>query len=346
MKKLLIVTDTTNKQTNGVVRTLSKTVEILSKEFDVYILNPDIENLKKFSLPFYKEIDVVYNANKHIGIIDHINPDYIHIATEGPIGLAGKLYCDKKGYNYTTSYHSMFPEFIHNMFKIPEKFTYPYFRWFHSKSKNVLVPTNKTKELLESKGFGNVVVWRRGVDRELFNSSYRTRPNKSHLTQILCVSRISKEKGLDDFCQIYVTDGYLKVLVGDGPYLEELVSKYHSEAVAFCGKRTGKGLSETYANADVFIFPSKNDTFGLTQLEAIASGVPVLAYRGTVSDEIIKDGVSGYLVDEFTLENIYKAMQLDRKKVEGESLNWTWEKCTEIFKNNLVPKTNVCSDKV
>lgn len=337
MKKLLIITDTTNKQTNGVVRTLGKTIEILSKDFEVHIVNP--EKFKTFSLPFYKEIDVSLDAFKYVGdFIEVINPDYIHLATEGPVGFAGKLYCDKKGYNYTTSYHSMFPEFIHNMFRIPEKLTYPYFRWFHSKSKNVLVPTNKTKELLESKGFSNLVVWRRGVDRKIFNSSFRTTPNNPQLSQILCVSRISKEKGLDDFCQIYVTDGYLKVLVGNGPYLEKLIKKYHTEAVAFCGKRTGKDLSETYANAEVFIFPSRNDTFGLTQLEAIASGTPVLAYKGTVSDEIIKDGVSGYLVDEFTLENIYKAMQLDRKKVEEESLNWTWEKCTETFKNSLVEK--------
>lgn len=341
MKKLLIITDTTNKQTNGVVRTLSKTVEILSKDFEVHIVNP--EKFKTFSLPFYKEIDVSLDAFKYVGdFIEVINPDYIHLATEGPVGLAGKLYCDKRRYNYTTSYHSMFPEFIHNMFKIPEKFTYPYFRWFHSKSKNVLVPTNKVKELLESKGFDNIVVWKRGVDRNVFNSSHRNRIKNSLLKVSLCVSRISKEKGLDDFCKIVVPDNYLKFLVGDGPYLEELMKNYSK--ICFDGKLTGKSLSEIYANADVFIFPSKNDTFGLTQLEAIASGTPVLAYKGTVSDEIIKDGVSGYLVDEFTIDDINKALQLDRKTVEEESLNWTWEKCTETFKTNLVPKNDLCSN--
>lgn len=345
MKKLLIVTDTTSKQTNGVVRTLGKTVEILSKEFDVYILNPELEEFKTFSLPFYKEIDVVYNSSKHIKIIDHINPDYIHIATEGSLGLAAKLYCDKKGYNYTTSYHSMFPEFIHDMFKIPINFTYPYFKWFHSKSKNVLVPTNKVKELLETKGFANIVVWRRGVDRKVFNSSYRTRESWYKTKGILCVSRVSKEKGLEDFCKISVPYNYIKILVGDGPHLDTLKSNDEDGKIEFAGKHTGASLSRYYAQADVFIFPSRNDTFGLTQLEAIASGTPVLAYKGTVSDEIINDGVSGYLVDEFTTENINKALQLDRKKVEEESLNWTWEKCTETFKNSLVPKNNVCTNK-
>lgn len=337
MKKLLIITDTTSKQTNGVVRTLSKTIELLSEEYDVHVVNP--EKFKTFSLPFYKEIDVSLDTFKYIGdFIEVIDPDYIHIATEGPVGLAGKLYCDKKGYNYTTSYHSMFPEFIFDMFKIPVKFTYPYFKWFHSKSKNVLIPTNRIKDLLSNKGFINLVVWKRGVDQQTFNSSYRNRSDTSHLRVILCVSRVSKEKGLDEFCQIPVTDGYLKVLVGDGPYLKELMEKYHSEAVAFVGKKEGKELAEAYANADVFVFPSKNDTFGLTQLEAIASGTPVLAYKGTVSEEIIKDGASGYLVDEFTLETIDKAIQLDKRKVEEDSLNWTWGECTLIFKSSLVAK--------
>ena len=335
-KKLLIITDTTSKQTNGVVRTLNKTIENLSRNFDVYVISP--ENFRTISLPFYKEIDISLNCYKIDNKIEYINPDYIHISTEGPVGLAGKLYCDKKGYSYTTSYHSMFPEFIHDMFKVPSGLTYPYFRWFHSKSKNVLVPTNKIKELLMDKGFNNLIVWKRGVDRKVFNSSCRNRPKDSVLKIILCVSRVSKEKGLDDFCQIPIPDGYLKVLVGDGPYLEELTNKYHSEAVAFVGKRTGKDLSETYANSDVFIFPSKNDTFGLTQLEAIASGTPVLAYKGTVSEEIIREGKSGYLVEKFDMNSIDAALQLSRKYVEDESYNWTWKKCTEVFKNNLVEK--------
>lgn len=336
MKKLLIITDTTEKQTNGVVRTLKTTSDILSKDFEVYWITP--YHFNRISLPFYKEIDVSLNVYKIGNKLECINPDYIHIATEGPVGLAGKLYCDKKGYNYTTSYHSMFPEFIQDMFKVPSGLTYPYFRWFHSKSKNVLVPTNKIKSLLEDKDFGNLVVWKRGVDRKVFNSSHRSRLSDSGFKVILCVSRVSKEKGLDDFCKIPVPEGYLKVLVGDGPYLEELMNKYHSEAVAFIGKRTGKDLSETYANADVFIFPSKNDTFGLTQLEAISSGTPVLAYKGTVSEEIIREGRSGYLVEDFGITAINAAMELSRKYVEDESYNWTWKKCTEIFKNNLVEK--------
>lgn len=335
-QKVLIITDTTPRQTNGVVNTLKKTIDILSEEYDVYNINPN--NFKTISYPFYKEIDISLNLWNIGSQIEDINPDYIHISTEGPVGLAAKLYCDNKKYNYTTSYHSKFPEFIQKMYKFPEKYTYPYFKWFHSKSKNVLVPTNMMKTLLESKGFSNIVIWKRGVDRNLFNSSHRHKPNDSILKTILCVSRVSKEKGLDDFCQIAIPNGYLKVLVGDGPYLKELMNKYHSEAIAFVGKKTGKELAEQYANAEVFIFPSKEDTFGLTQLEAMATGTPVIAYKNTVSEEIVNQGMSGYLVDNIDFGVILAASQLSRISVETETYNWTWEKCTETFKNYLVKK--------
>ena len=336
MKKLLIITDTTNKQTNGVVRTLYQTIKTLSesKEYIISTINPD--NFQSISLPFYKEIDISLNVFRIAKLIRDIDPDYIHIATEGPVGLAGKLYCDKLGYNYTTSYHSKFPEFIKDMFNIPVNYTYPYFKWFHSKSSAILVPTKTIKNELENLGFNNLVVWSRGVDRKTFNSTNRTRALKSIMTIILCVSRISKEKGLDDFCRMPVPDGYLKVLIGDGPYFKELVNKYRCEAVAFVGKRVGKELAECYANADVFVFPSKTDTFGLTQLEAIASGTPVIAYKGTCSEEIIKEGKSGYLVEELNINEIDKALQLSRKYVEDQSYDWTWKKCTKIFVENLV----------
>lgn len=333
MKKLLIITDTTEKQTNGVVRTLNTTINILKNDFIVECITPD--QFKTISLPLYKEIDISLNVYTIGHRIKKINPDYIHIATEGPVGLAGKLYCDRKGYKYSTSYHSMFPEFLYDMFKIPAKFTYPYFKWFHSKSKNVLVPTNLVKNLLELKGFSNIIVWRRGVDRMVFNSTHRL--NIQH-KYILCVSRVSKEKGLDIFCQLEVPDSYTKILVGDGPYLKELKQKYLAENIHFVGKKKGQELSEYYANADAFVFPSKTDTFGLTQLESIASGTPVIAFNGTVSEEIIKHKISGILVDNITIDCIIEVLELARFNVESESLCWTWDKCTETFKNHLVTK--------
>ena len=336
MKTVLIISDTTEKQTNGVVRTLNEVKKYLSKRYTVVFITPEL--FKSVSFPFYKEVDISVDTFRIGAKIEEINPDFIHIATEGPVGLSGKLYCDKKKYKYTTSYHSMFPEFIQEMYKIPSFLTYPYFKWFHKKSSNVLVPTNKMKNQLEENGFDGIVIWGRGVDRRVFNSKSRGNPIISDAIVVLCVSRISKEKGLDDFCEIKLPHNYIKILVGDGPYLKELKKKNLAESVIFPGKKYGKDLSYYYANADVFIFPSRNDTFGLTQLESIASGTPVLAYKDTVSEEIIREGKSGFVVDEFNIENIDKAISLSRKYVEDESYKWTWKKSVEIFEKYLVPK--------
>ena len=335
--KLLVITDTTSKQTNGVVRTMRETTNILRETFDIHVISP--ESFKTWSLPFYPEIEVARDTGKIGQMIEEINPDYIHISTEGPVGIAGKRHCDRQGYRYSTSYHSMFPEFIRDMFGIPVCLTYPYFRWFHSRSANVMVPTNQVKSLLESHGFKNLVIWRRGVNREQFNPSYHheRRVPHSHLRYVLCVSRVSKEKGLDDFCRISLPNNYLKVVVGDGPYLKQLQERY--DDVLFLGKKTGVELAEKYGLADVFIFPSRADTFGLTQLEAMASGTPVLAYQDTVSEEIITNGVTGYLVTEFTQDAIDRAVALDRGVVASEAEKWTWPACTETFAHSLVKKS-------
>lgn len=337
-KKIVIITDTTSKQTNGVVRTMNKTMEILEQNFDVYVISPEL--FDTFKIPSYKEIEFAYNTSKLGSLIEKYKPDYIHISTEGPVGLAGKLYCDKKKYNYTTSYHSMFPEFFKDMFGFPAWISYIYFKWFHSKSKSVLVPTETVKDLLESKGFKNINVWSRGVDRTTFNSVHRIDDPKDKRV-VLCVSRVSKEKGLDDFCEL--SDIYswkLKdtkfVLVGDGPYLPELKQKYPN--VTFLGKKVGEELSKVYANADLFVFPSKNDTFGLVMLEAISSGTPLLAYDTNGSREIIEHDINGYIVEDLTdipLEDLYK---LNRETVENTSWKWSWETCTKTFIENLIQK--------
>lgn len=333
---VLIITDTTTKQTNGVVRTLGKTVELLSKDYKVEIINPECFTTRP--LAYYPELDVSVDVYKIGGLIANMNPDYVHIATEGPVGLAGKIYCDSKGFHYTTSYHSMFPEFIRDMFKIPTGFTYPYFKWFHARSHNVLIPTDTMKKHLEGKGFKNLVVWRRGVDTSVFNGRHRSRGNTPFTKYVLCVSRVSKEKGLDDFCNMDLPDPYIKVVVGDGPYLPELKRRYESDTMIFLGKKTGVELSEAYADADVFVFPSKTDTFGLTQLEAMASGTPIVAFKGTVSEEIITQSVTGCLVNELNLAAVESALLLDRSTVEKMAANWSWDACTKTFAKSLVAK--------
>lgn len=318
------------------MRTLGKTVELLSRDYVVEVINP--ECFRTRPLAYYPEIDVSFDVFKISSLVNKIDPDFIHIATEGPVGLAGKIYCDYKGYSYTTSYHSMFPEFIRDMFKIPAGLTYPYFKWFHARSHNVLIPTDTMKKHLEDKGFKNLVVWRRGVDTLMFNSKHRSRGNTPFTKYVLCVSRVSKEKGLDDFCNMDLPDPYIKVVVGDGPYLPELKKRYESDTMFFLGKKTGVELSEAYADADVFVFPSKTDTFGLTQLEAMSSGTPVVAYQGTVSQEIVTEAVTGWLVEELNLAAVQSALTLDRSVVEKMAANWSWDECTKTFAKSLVLK--------
>lgn len=332
-KKILILTDTMPNQINGVVRTMEMTTKVLQEKFDVETINPLL--FKTIKISSYPGIEFAIDLWKISKYIKESNPDYIHIVTEGPIGLYTRLYCKFKRYNFTTSYHTQFPEFFKKMFGIPLWITYCYVRWFHNSSKCVFVPTNIIKTQLENNGFKNLRIWKRGVDSYIFNPELRNRI-MDDTKIILCVSRISKEKGLDDFCSLTLPKNYVKILIGDGPYLEELKSKYSD--VNFLGKKEGYELAECYSNADVFIFPSKTDTFGLTQLEAMSCGIPILSYKGTVSEEIIKNGITGYLVESFNKEEIDKALKLDKKVIAFESMNWNWEKCTRDFIKGLVEK--------
>jgi glycosyltransferase involved in cell wall biosynthesis len=215
----------------------------------------------------------------------------------------------------------MFPEFVEKRFGIPAKCLYPYFRWFHSNSAAVLVPTKGIKDYLEEKGFRNLHVWTRGVNRDIFNPERRTRPQN----YIVCVSRVSKEKGLDDFCKLHYTR---KVLIGDGPYLKELKSKYPD--VEMIGKKEGVELAEWVANADVFVFPSKTDTFGIVILESLGCGTPVAAYNEPGPRETIIPGYNGYIDD--CLERAVKmCLNIDREGVFESSKKWTWQKTSNIF---------------
>jgi glycosyltransferase involved in cell wall biosynthesis len=182
---------------------------------------------------------------------------------------------------------------------------------------------------LSQRGFHRLAVWKRGVDRTLFNPR-RRRPKQSQETILLCVSRASKEKGLDDFCALDFPG--TKILVGDGPYLEELKSRYQD--VTYVGYKQGEALADHYANADVFVFPSKTDTFGVVMLEAISSGTPVAAYPVTGPNDVIEEGINGSL-DIDLRSAVAKALSCDRIQVAVSAEKWDWRSCTEIFLRNL-----------
>ena len=329
-KKILIITDNLPNQINGVVTTY-KNIEAhaILDGYDFVYLNPG--DFSYVNCPGYNEVKIAYP--RAMGKkIKEICPTYIHIATEGPLGLCARQYLDKRGLRYNTAYHTKFPEGIKKLTGVPEFITWAYVRWFHKHSGKVLTTTETMVNDLLDHGFqSNVIPWTRGVDREIFNDSQRISSASGGPT-LVCVSRVSKEKNLDDFCKIQYP-GARKIMVGDGPYMSELALKYPD--VEFVGFKTGKELAYYYANADVFVFPSKWETFGIVMIEAMACGTPVAAYPAPGPLDVVDIGKTGYLGEDLKYV-ISCCLTLDRKDVIIHSNKWSWQKAWEIFRDNLV----------
>ena len=324
-----MVTDTWDN-VNGVCTTLKNTVkQLVILGHDVLVIEPSL--FRTMPAIGYPEVRIAWNIWKVGRMISDFDPDAIHIATEGTLGLAARWYCkvEKRSIPHNTSYHTKFPEYLNELFGIPVSVGYMTMRWFHKFSTKVLVTTNSMKRELESHGFERLEVWSRGVDRDVFSSKHR-RANLATKPILLCVSRASKEKGLDDFCALR-TPG-TKMLVGDGPYLDELKRKYPD--VIFVGYKHGEELAHYYANADVFVFPSKTDTFGVVMLEAMACGTPIAAYPVTGPMDVIKQGINGYMDEDLTVA-IEHAIACNRDAVSKEADDYTWESCTKTFLRNL-----------
>ena len=330
-KKILIITDNLRDQINGVVTTFKNLEDHASRDnFNIVYLDP--RQFTYIDAPGYPEVKLSWPRSMGKKI-EALGADYIHIATEGPLGLAARIYCDRKGYKYNTSYHTKFPEFLKTIYGIPESWTYWYVRWFHKHSGKVLTTTNTMVKDLQDHGFkGDIVPWTRGVDRTVFLDDLR-KEDISGRPILLNVGRVSKEKGLDDFCELDTIG--TKIIVGDGPYRAELEAKYPD--IKFTGALTGIKLATYFANADVFVFPSCTDTFGIVIIEALAVGTPVAAYPVPGPIDIIEEGVTGCM-DSDLGQAVQKALTLDRERVKVRSMKWTWEECWNIFKSNLVEK--------
>ena len=331
-KRILIVTDNLLDQVNGVVTTFANVErQALKNNFTVSYIDPSM--FFHFSALGYPEVKISIPVN--VGkIVEKINPDYIHIATEGPVGWAVRRYCNKKGYNYNTSYHTKFPEFLKQIYGIPESITYAYVKWFHQDSKKVLTTTQTMVDELKSHGFtSDIIPWTRGVDREILNPL--SRQEYDDIT-LLYVGRVSKEKGLDDLCKIECElFKYNIQIVGDGPYRKELEEKYPH--VNFVGYKKGEELAQYYNNADVFVFPSRTDTFGIVIIEALAMGTPVAAYPVPGPIDIIEQDLTGSM-RECLNDAVLDCLTLDRVVIKEHSKKWTWKNCWNIFKENLVNK--------
>lgn len=327
MKKILVITDNLPDQINGVVTTY-KNLEACAVLDDYSIVYLSPLQFGYVNCPGYPEVKLAL-PRKMAQAIEAIPADYYHIATEGPVGLWARAYLTRRGIKYNTSYHTRFPEGLYKLLGVPQWLTWRYIRWFHKHSGRCLTTTTTVKRELEQQGLTNVVTWTRGVDRDIFNPQ----PVKhKQLTTLLCVSRVSAEKSLVDFCSLEIPNTR-KILVGDGPQLGYL--QHHYPDVLYTGYKTGHELAEYYQCADVFVFPSSWDTFGIVMLEAMACGTPIAAYPVPGPQDIVECGVNGCLDVNLTTA-VLAALQLDRNVVYQSSLRWTWSECWNIFRDNLV----------
>lgn len=329
-KKILIITDNEPTQINGVVTTFNNIqIHAVRDGYDVVYIDP--RQFYHFNCPGYPEVKISWPWR--IGRkIKEIDPDHIHIATEGPIGLAANLWCWYHGWKFNTSYHTQFPEFLKKLYHIPERLTYQYLRWFHNHSGVVLTTTDTMIKNLISHGFkSNIVSWTRGVDRNILSPTMQYTHDIVNKPVVLYVGRISKEKSLDDLCCLQ--DNYTINIVGDGPYRAKLESTYTK--VNFLGYQHGSDLANRYAQADVFCFPSRTDTFGIVIIEALSQGTPVAAYPVTGPIDILDQGITGYMSNDLNFA-ITQCLKLDRTDVKARSAKWTWENCWKIFRKNLV----------
>jgi glycosyltransferase involved in cell wall biosynthesis len=334
--RILIVTDAAPPQVNGVVNTLHATAnELRNFGHEVLFLDPNHPSFKTFPLPSYPEIRLTWNVWKVGSLIKQIAPDAIHVATEGTLGIAARIYLSWKKIPFTTSYHTKTPEYIKarvNWF--PVKIGYAFMRWLHKPSQAVLVTTESMKaELTTQRLHDNLVVWSRGVDLELFNPDIRWNKPPHHITNLLYVGRVSVEKNIEAFLDLNIPDS-IQIVVGDGPDRKRLKEKYPN--AKFVGYKHGEQLAKYFADADVFVFPSKSDTFGIVMIEANACGTPVAAYPVTGPKDFVVDHRNGVLDDDLETA-ITLASILDRTKVRRYvEENYSWEKSAKVFENTLV----------
>jgi len=326
--RILVATDAWHPQVNGVVRTLTHMAEA-ARAFGVEISFLTPQSFRTFAMPSYPDLRLALPYQAKIArLIAEARPDSIHIATEGPIGLLVRRYCRKNQLPFTTSFHTRFPEYISARLPIPEAWIWTALRAFHGPSQAVMAATPALAGELRARGFRNVVLWPRGVDASQFH------PRAAELglprPVFLCVGRVAVEKNLEAFLDLDLPG--TKVIVGDGPARAALARKY-PQAV-FLGARHGKELAEAYAAADVFVFPSKTDTFGLVLLEALASGLPVAAFPVTGPRDVIGNEPVGALNDDLRTACL-TAVTISPQACLAFAARHTWEGSARAFVENI-----------
>jgi glycosyltransferase involved in cell wall biosynthesis len=328
---LAIVTDAWTPQVNGVVKTLHQTRDALSRSgYLVSMLTP--ADHRTIPCPSYPEIRLALRPRHTIRRqLDTLRPEHIHIATEGPLGLAARRYCLDNRLAFTTSYHTQFPEYVRKRLPVPLPLTYAFVRRFHQPASRTMVATPSQQRLLERWRFSNIVRWSRGVDTDLFTPENRVDLDLKR-PLFVYTGRVAVEKNIEAFLQLDLPG--TKCVIGDGPALADLQNRHPD--VLFTGYKFGSDLAAHLAAADVFVFPSRTDTFGLVMLEAMACGVPVAAYPVTGPVDVVSHGETGIL-DRDLGKAALQALELDRSRCRQEALKYTWQAASRQFIDNLVP---------
>jgi len=327
--RILIATDAWHPQVNGVVRTLTslaRSASTLGAEID--FLTPD--GFPSLALPTYPGLRIALPNPRNIAArIEAASPDAIHIATEGPIGWAARAYCRRRKLAFTTSYTTRFPEYIAVRSIIPASLSYAVLRHFHAAAAMTMIATPSLRQELSARGFGRLGSWTRGVDTELFAPDH---PAELDLPRpiFMTMGRVAVEKNIEAFLALDLPGS--KVVIGDGPQRAALARQYPK--TRFLGEKTGQDLTSHLAAADVFVFPSLTDTFGVVQLEALACGTPVAAFPVTGPLDVIADHPVGAL-DMDLRSACIRALSLSREACRSFALERSWENSARQFIGNL-----------
>jgi glycosyltransferase involved in cell wall biosynthesis len=328
--QIAIVTDAWAPQVNGVVTTLTRTSETLrSFGHDVTVIHPG--DFRTFPCPSYPEIRLAWRPFSAVARrLRDLVPERIHIATEGPLGFAARRYCVQQGLRFTTSYHTQFPQYLRTRAPIPLALSFAFLRWFHGGATRTMVATHRQCEELRQWRFANLAGWTRGVDTQLFRPGDPTLLTDPRPVWIY-TGRVAVEKSIEDFLALDLPG--TKYIVGDGPERDALQRSYPT--ARFTGYRFGADLAALMGAADVFVFPSRTDTFGVVMLEAMACGLPVAAYPVTGPADVVEHGVTGWL-DQDLRRAALQALELDRGACRQAAVACSWERATRQFLENTV----------
>lgn len=333
--QIVLVTDAWHPQINGVVHTWTYMQRELTRlGHGLHVISP--QGSRSIAAPTEPDIRLSIEPRRHVlrqleALLGSEAPDALHIATEGPLGWAARKLALQRGWPFTTSYHTRFPEYMKARIGLPARFTYYFMRRFHAPAQNILVPTSAMRDELEQHGFRRLRIWSRGVDTDTFQPGHRTALSLPRPI-FLYAGRIAPEKNIEAFLNLDLPGS--KVIAGGGP--EEMRLRQQYPQAHWLGMQPHAALAPLYDAADVFVFPSLTDTFGLVMLEAAACGCPTAAFPVTGPMDVVQPGVTGVLNTDLRVACL-SALNLDRQSVRAHAQRYTWQAIAQDLLNILVP---------